>query len=285
MKKFFFTVTLALSAGAAQAASVHLKDGGRLEGALVSSTDVEVVLDAAQGRVRIDMNRVRNIDYAPGDSPAPALPSAAARQHMLSFDFALDAPIRGVNLFGPDVGGSANKGVEGSAVGFQYLYFPTPRIGWGLEFDYFGRSAYDSPNLLASAESQAFADTSLLLGVAKYSLATRGPVRPFVVLGAGAHRTTITVDSHPAPGFVWSDTMTDETRRLVDSSVVGFAATARLGLDFKLFDPSVFSLEAGWTGLARASYQATPEGKALGIAGVTGALTYFTFSGRWGFDF
>ena len=56
-------------------------------------------------------------------------------------------------------------------------------------------------------------------------------------------------------------------------------------MDFGFADPFVFSVEAGWTGLASATYSATPQGRARGISGVTGPLNYFTFAGRWGFDF
>jgi hypothetical protein len=299
MRGIIFAGLLAsLGAGTAHGAIVYLKEGGRLEGALVSATDAEVVLDTSQGRVRIDMNRVQNIDNTQGGSPPPVpgpiqggdrAPADETnfdpRRQMLSFDVGLAAPVNGVVLSGTAGGGSANNGDVGPAFGLQYLYLASRRVGWGLDFHYYQRGEAASPSLLPSADAHVFGDTLLLLGVVKYSLADRGFVRPFVLLGAGAHRTTTTIDAHPSAGFAWSDTQTGETRRLVDGSAVGLAASVRLGLDFGFADPRLFSLEAGWTGLTSAHYGATPQGQALGITGVTGPLNYITFTGRWGFSF
>jgi hypothetical protein len=47
MKGIIIACVLALSAASAQAATVNLKEGGHLDGALVSATDAEVVLDTA----------------------------------------------------------------------------------------------------------------------------------------------------------------------------------------------------------------------------------------------
>ena len=307
MRRILIAFALALAAGTAQAAIVYLKEGGRLEGAVVSSTDVEVVLDTAQGRVRIGMDRIRNIDYAQGapSAPAPAAeppreeyrvvrrrrfapaeePAFEPPRQLLTFDFGLDTPLSGVGFNGTAGGGSGSNGGTGPAFGLQYIYESSSRVGWGLEFHDYERGAADSSNLLPSAETRVFGETLLLLGVVKCSLTDRGGVRPFALFGAGAHRTTTTIDAEPLPGFGWPDTRTGEARRLVDDSAVGFAASARLGLDFGFADPSVFSLEAGWTLLTSASYRATPQGQALGITGVTGPLNYFTFAGRWGFGF
>ena len=307
MRGALLALSLVLAAGTARAAVVYLKEGGRLEGVLVSSTDAEIVLDTAQGRVRIDMNRVRNVDYAQG--AAPAAPSAAAppqdeerfvrrrryapaeetpfdeRRQMLSADFGLAAPLSGVVFSGTAGGGSANNGDTGPAYGLQYLYLSSPRVGWGLEFHYYGRDAADAPNLLPSSDARVFGETALLLAVMKYSLTDRRAVRPYVLLGAGGHQTTTTIDARPLPGYSWSDTRTAETRRLVDASAAGLAASLRLGIDFGFVDPTVFSVEAGWTGLTSARYGATPQGTALGITGVTGPLNYFTLTARWGFSF
>jgi hypothetical protein len=211
-------------------------------------------------------------------------PSFDAGRQMLSIDFGLAAPLGGVSFSGTSGGGSANNGDMGSAFGVQYLYFSSPRVGWGAELHYYDRNTADSPSLLPSSDSHVFGDSLLVLGVMKLALTDRRTVRPYVLLGAGAHRSATAIDAHPSVGFVWSDTRTGETRRLVDDSAVGLAASVRLGLDFGFVDSSVFSLEAGWTGLASARYAATPAGQDLGITGVTGPLNYFTFTGRWGFS-
>lgn len=308
MRKTIVTLLLASLAGAAQSAVVYLKGGGTMEGTVVSSTDRQVILNTAQGQVSIGLDRVERIDYAEGASPAPVASEPPLAQYpparwrwrrriveneasygapaqTLSFDFGVDAPLNDVSLSGTSGGDSASDGIAGPLFGVQYLYHPVPRLGWGLEFHYYDRSGTDSPDLLPSSDSHVFGDTLLLLGVMKCSLTDRGPVRPYVLLGLGGHRTTTTIDSHPSPGYAWSDTQTTETRRVVDDSALGLAASARLGLDFGFAGPFTFGVEAGWTGLTSATYQATAQGRALGISGVSGPLNYFTFAGRWGFDF
>jgi opacity protein-like surface antigen len=303
-------LVLASLAAPASAATVLMKDGGRLEGAVVSSTADRVVLDTAQGRVSIDRAAIQSIDYAGVESAAPAAPaspvpapppSAAVRvperrsfplelpfddrRQLFSVAFGLNDPLTRLSLQGTAGGGSAQGGDVGAAFGFQYLYSPTPRLAWGAEFDYADRGTTFSSDLLPRADSRVTGASLLLLGELKYSLAVRGPVRPYILLGAGAHRTSTTVDARPSDGFVWADSQSSEGRRLVDDSAVGAAATVRLGLDFGLFDPTTFGLEAGWTGLSSASYQATAAGRALGITGVKGPLSLFSFTARWGWGF
>jgi hypothetical protein len=308
MKKIFFTFALALSAAAASADTVILKEGGRLEGHVVSATGGEILLDTSQGRVRIDTARVESIDYGAGGGSAapspplvPAPPPAEYRvvrrrrpppqsplfdqpRQSLSLDFGLAAPLSSVNFSGTG-GGSASNGDVGPLIGLQYLYYSSPRIGWGLEVDYYNRSPTDSPDLVPSSFAHVAGDSLLLMGNLKYALTDQGSVRPYILLGAGAHRTTTTIDAHPDPGFAWRDTGTNESRRLADGSSWGPAISIRLGLDFGFADPSVFGLEAGWTGLANASYQPTGQGQALGLSGASGMLNYFTLAGRWGLNF
>lgn len=293
MKKLLCAVFLA-AAVSARGATVFLKGGGRLEGRVVSSSGEAVILDTSQGRVRIPSDRVQSIDYG---TAAPAAPPAASpapredrerlfepRNQTLSIGFGLVAPLSDVD-FGEIRGGRASNGDVGPFIGFQYFYSQTPRLDWGAEFDYADRTGTTSPGLMPNALSSVSGDTLLFLGLLKYRLTDRGRVRPYALVGAGAHRTSTTIDAQPNPGFVWNDTQTDETRRLVDDSAWGFAMSARLGLDFGFAEPSVFSLEAGWTQLASASDHAAPAGSALGLSGVSGPIRLFTLTARWGWTF
>ena len=299
MKKIFFSFFMTIAVTAARADTVTLKEGGHLEGTVVSSTDRELVLDTPQGRVRIDAGRVASIDYAHGGAlaPTPAPPPPEYRvarrrrredalfdphQQALSIDFGLAAPLS--NVSGPG-GGSASNGDVGPLVGLQYLYFASPNVAWGLEMNYYNRGATDSPGLAPHYFAHVYGDSLLLLGDLKLSLTDRGPVRPYVLLGAGGHNTTTTISAHPNPFFGWPDTGTNESRLLVNDSTWGPAASVRLGLDFGFADPRVFSLEAGWTGLWNAGYQPTAQGQLIGLPGASGMLNYFTLAGRWGWTF
>lgn len=288
-KALFFSLLLSLS-GRALAATVYLKEGGRLEGTVVSRSERSVELETSQGRVRIAADRILRVDDDPpayASSPRPARaerPLFDPPQQALSLQLGLAAPLTSID-FSDGGGGTASNGDVGPLIGFQYLYLRSPRTAWGLEFDYYGRSATDSPGLIPAANARVYGDTLLLLGVFKYSLIERGSVRPYLLLGAGGHRTTTTMDARPFDGFVWSDTQTDERRHLIDGSAAGLAASARLGLDFGFADPGVFGLEAGWTILSSGEYGATSQGRDLGLTGVRGPINYFTFAGRWGWSF
>jgi hypothetical protein len=299
-KNSLFTFVLALAATAAQADVVFLKEGGRLEGTVASATDREVVLDTSQGRVSIDRSRVSSIDYArPAPAPRrveyrvvrerPAEPLFEPRNQSLSFDFGISVPLSGVDFsalnFSGVQGGTASNGDVGPLVGLQYLYYASPRMAWGAEVRYHSRTNTDSPGLVPFADASVSGDSLLLMGDLKLALADRGSVRPYVLFGAGAHRTSTTIDAQPVPGAAWSDTGTDEERRLVDGSMWGPALSVRLGLDFGFADPAVFAVEAGWTGLANAGYHPTPQGQALGLSSTSGTLNYFTLAGRWGWSF
>src|SRR3569832_1589128 len=179
MKKLIlFSIILALGASWGRAAVVHLKGGGALAGDVVSSSDRQVVIDTSQGRVRVDASRIERIE---------------PRDQSLSLDLGLAAPLSDIDFsgtsFGGVPGGQASNGDIGGRIGLQYLRFTSPRTGWGLEVAYAGRSTTDSPDLMPKTFSHVSGGSLLLMGNLKYSLTPDGEVRPYALLGAGAHYT------------------------------------------------------------------------------------------------
>ncbi|HVE13685.1 MAG TPA: outer membrane beta-barrel protein [Elusimicrobiota bacterium] len=297
------------ASAAADAAVIYLKDGTQLKGTIVGATARDVTIYTANGTQRVDTARILRVDYsegeaapAPAPTPAPApapppptryryrgyAPEAPAsdedRRQLFSIGMGLAAPLSRVELSGVG-GGSSVNGDPGFRIDAQYLYYTTPRLGLGAEWSYFNRSSTDSQSLLSNAFSSVSGDSVLLMGVAKYTLADRGWTRPYVLAGAGAHHTSTTIDSTPNPGFAWSDTSTDETRRVVDDSIWGFAATARAGLDFGFTDPWLLSFEIGWTGLEGRTRRVTQGARSVGIGATSGPIDVLTVSGRWGWRF
>ncbi|MBI3289251.1 MAG: hypothetical protein HYZ74_07010 [Elusimicrobia bacterium] len=274
-------------ATAADAAVVRLRDGGRLEGAVLSASATEVVLRTSTGVRRVNADQVQDIAY---DAPAPpAAKSEPARApalepfaHQFSFAVGLAAPLSDVD-FGSIGGGSANNGDLGPLIGVRYLRLLSKRLALGGDIDYLHRSATDSPGLLPLANAAVLGDNLLLLALVRYQFVEDGPARPYALAGAGVSRTWTRVDAAPRPGFTWTDTNTDEARRLIDDAAWAFAGTARLGVDFEwdYMEASVFSLEAGWAGLASRRYGATSAGRDLGLEAVSGRLNLFVLSGRW----
>lgn len=221
---------------------------------------------------------------APAAEVAPPLAaSPPERRRLVSLGLGLIEPVSKVD-FRSIGGGSADNGDLGAQLGAQYVYFLSPRVGVGLDVDYFNRSGTLSTRLYPAADASVSGDTWVMLAILRCMLADRGRARPFILLGAGGGWNKTTVDVHPS---VWADTATHETRRLVDDSAWTPAASVRLGLDLDADDHAagIVTLEAGWTGLAGARYASTPRGSALGLSGVSGPLNILSFTARYGWRF
>lgn len=233
--------------------------------------------------------RASAADAAPPVDSPPALPGVPARaapperRQLVSLGLGLIEPVSKVH-FRSIGGGSADNGDLGAQLGAQYVYFLSPRVGVGLDVNYFSRSGTLSTRLYPAADASVSGDTWLMLAILRCSLAERGMARPFILLGAGGGWNKTTIDVHPS---VWADTATHETRRLVDDSAWTPATSVRLGLDIDadVLAPGLVTLEAGWTGLAGARYAATPRGEALGLRNVSGPLSLIAFTARYGWRF
>lgn len=293
MRTLYAAILLAACAARAQAAVVTLKDGGRLRGQVVGQTADGVELSTPEGTIHVGLERILRIDYVdPGVIP-PELPlggeaaavtrAARDRRQLVSLGLGLIAPVGRVS-FKSIGGGSADNGDLGAQFGFQYLYFLTPRLGAGVDVDYFGRGGTRSEGLFPAAAASVGGDTWLMLGILRCSFTDTGKARPFVLVGAGGARNTETIDVRPS---VWADTGTHETRRLIDDSAWIPAASVRIGLDIDVdaLEPGTVTFEAGWTGLASARYGATPRGRALGLGSVSGPLNVISFTARYGWRF
>jgi hypothetical protein len=300
MRRALLAVLLStVLAAPAGAAVVHLKDGRRVTGTVVGATARDIELFTGGGTTRIPTSDILRVDY---EETAPAAPTAAApaptvltppgrellykedRKQQLGISLGLSIPTGDVD-FSAIGGGSASNGDVSAFAGGHYLYSVRPRLAWGFGVEYLARGPTDSPGLLASADSSVSGGSVVLMGLLKALLAQGDTVQPYVLAGLGAARSWTVIDSQPQPGFVWNDTGTDETRRLVDGRAWTPAGTARLGLEFWPSSPGVFSLEAGWTAMGAAHHGATPAGRALGLSGVSGALHIITIGGRWGWRF
>lgn len=212
----------------------------------------------------------------------PSSPQAQ-RRRMVSIGFGLAEPVTKVH-FGAVGGGAADNGDLGAAFGAQYVHYLTPRLGAGVEADYVNRSGTFSTRLYPAADASVRGDTWLMLALLRYTLREHGAARPFVLLGAGGAWNKTIVDVKPSQ---WADTGTRETRRLIDDSAWAPAASARLGVDLDLdaAAPGFVTLEAGWTRVARAGYDATPRGRALGLEGIRALLSFASFTARYSLRF
>ena len=273
---------ISLSAGAA---TVRLKDGGTVEGTVEKADPTEVIVRTPAGPRRIPGAFVSGIDYEKvAASPSPeSKPAFDPVKDSFSAGIGLAVPLSGIN-FNAIGGGRARAGDTGGAVSLRWLHDLNPSVAAGLDFDYMHRSMTNSPGLLPLADAGVSGDDLLLLGVTRLYLRKERGARPYLLGGVGVARTWTQVDAQPRPGYAWTDTNTDETRRLIDDGAWGFAATARVGVDFdweSSFVPAVFGLEAGWTGIQSRRFAATQAGKDLGLTGIEHRLDVFSILAHW----
>lgn len=297
MKPSRILVALLLAAASASnAAIVRLKDGGRVEGTVLSATPQEVTIQTPGGARRIDAGAIQSIEYetAPSSFETRAtgtgvvvgsgepLPSHHDDKNLLSFALGMSAPLSDVN-FGSIGGGSASNGDLGALIGIRYLRALNGSLAAGADFEYIHRGGTRSPGLLPRADASVYGDNLMFMGLLRWHLIARGAVRPYLLGGAGVSRSSTRIDAAPNPGFAWTDTNTDEARRLIDGTAWAPAGTVRLGVDFdwEFAEPAVFGLEAGWTGVGDRRYAATASGRDLGLTSVEGRLSLFVLAARW----
>ena len=289
-------IILAACAARAGAAIVTLTDGSILRGKVIGQTLDGVEIATPDGTLHVGLARILRIDYGdqapppplsvplPGVEPSSPPKTPAERHQLFELGFGLIEPVSKID-FHSIRGGSADNGDVGAQLAAQYVYFLTPRLGAGLDVDYFDRTGTLSERLFPAAAASVSGDTWLMLGIVRYTLSDRGSARPFLLVGAGGARNTETVDVRPSGN--WADTGTHETRRLIDDSAWTPAASARLGVDLDIdaLDSGIVTLEVGWTGLAAARYAATPQGQALGLSGISAPVSIISFTARYGWRF
>ena len=205
-----------------QAAVVYLRDGSRIEGTVVGATALEIEVYTSNGPVQVQTSRLLRIDYAGGEAPAPypapqpgygapapspvmGRPKDLGRQ-VFSMELGMAAPLSNVD-FSAAGGGSDSNGNPGILLGTQYTYSLDPHLGTGISLEYFNRSGTLSSNLVPNAGTSVYGDSLLFLGILKYSLVAEGDTKPFIMAGAGAHRTSTRIDAMPDLGFSWSDNL------------------------------------------------------------------------------
>jgi opacity protein-like surface antigen len=302
---FLLIMSALLCGRLADAATLYLRDQTTVEGTIVSATARDMQVNTAKGLVTIDTDRISRIDYTAQESArvepmGAADPPVRAEEPLIrpyrlvnaeqnfrqNFSFGLGAmvPLSRVDFTSTGGGTDANGG-SGILFSGRYLYNLTPRLSIGPDVGLAHRAATGSQSLLPESNTDVFGNTFLLMGTAKLSLVNEGPVRPYLLGGLGANRTSTIVEATPNPGFGWSDTNTTETRTLADQSRWGLATHLAFGLDFPFFDATFFGLEVGWTYLDNPHYDATRAGQDVGLTSVTGIQHMLTIAARWGWRF
>lgn len=177
------------------------------------------------------------------------------------------------------VGGTSEK-TGGSGVGFggQYLYHLTPALGLGGEFNYasFGDQTHNVTKAVVTSSYKTWS----MEAVARYVLMPEAKVNPYLIAGLGVGATSAKATTKPAPGFVWANTGTTESRTNFDGSATGAAFSIGAGADADITDSLFAGLELRWRyagasktyvdGVDSSLRDSVPAGTGLGIAGRIG---------------
>jgi opacity protein-like surface antigen len=285
--------------------TVHLKDGTSVQGSIIGAGTERIEVNTINGSMLIPRERITAIEIAPSEitPTAPPMPPAAAPPpdffprkpaasqeapgfgpgaDILSLQFGLAIPISQVS-FSPIGGGNALNGDVGAILGLQYLHQLGRRLGLGLEFEYADRSTNETFGLFPSGVAYVSGDSLIFMGEGRWDLRDHGSVRPYVLGGLGAHRTTETIDARPFPGSFWATTFPFDTRQLIDDDLWGLASCVRFGVDFPMDHNASVGFDLSWLRLGAGTFHATPQGQAVGLTGVSGALDIISLAARIAF--
>jgi len=119
----------------------------------------------------------------------------------------------------------------GGLIGGQFLYFfnDSPSLAAGVDISHAGFGDHNTFGLLANQYTSSSADSTMGAAVLRLSY-PKGPFRPYVQGGLGAHHTSLELKSTPVTGFAWSDTGTMEQRDLYDDGHLGLALEGAIGM-------------------------------------------------------
>jgi hypothetical protein len=139
--------------------------------------------------------------------------------------------------------------------GAQYLWNTNETLGFGLDMNYLGDSSA-SRRLVSGAPTAWQTKTLVMLSVVRYTFVKSAGIKPYVVLGLGAHRTTLSAD--------------DNLKPIIDSSRWGIASAIGAGLNLPVREPFVVGAEARVQVLSSTHYPLldTARGMTLATGGI-----------------
>lgn len=170
-------------------------------------------------------------------------------------------------------GGTDYIASTGFSIGGRFMNRVKPNFSLGGEIQSLMPGDQNSSSFIAHANTKSSFSSMLFLAEAKLA-GESGPIRPFAIAGLGFHSTHVTATTTLAPGFVWTDTGTRETRTVVDSTQTKFAGTVIGGAEIPIDDRFSLGLSAAFYYLAKGTYD-----------GVSGSISAISFLGSAAYRF
>ncbi|MDE2491217.1 MAG: hypothetical protein KGM24_10240 [Elusimicrobia bacterium] len=149
----------------------------------------------------------------------------------------------------------------------------------GVEADYVSRSAYALKGLAAypGASARVRGDSQVVLALLRVSGPWKG-VRPYLIVGVGAHRTRMDAYLQASSGYSWAGSELP----LVRAEATGLAMAGRCGVEKVFADGGVLGLEFGYLTMASRTYPATSS---LGAPDVVSRGDGYTLAAKFGVRF
>jgi len=154
----------------------------------------------------------------------------------------------------------------GASFGAQYLYYVsgTPAIAIGADLASSLNGNHRSDDTLAGIETNARIKSLVGLIIARLAY-PRGPYRPYIFAGVGAHNSSQELSGQPVPGYQWTGGGT-ENRTLIDEHQTSAAIGYGVGMDLFPEDRFFMGVEFRGTWLGGMD---TGDNAALRAAGYT----------------
>lgn len=209
-----------------------------------------------------------------------SLPAGAvvkAGEHQVSVNVGAAVPTTQYDL-SPVGGKTEDMGDTGTSFGGQYLYHLTPALGLGGEFSYaaFGDKDHSVTNAIVTSSYKIWTTEV----IARYVLMPEARINPYFIAGLGMGSVAAKATTKPAPGLVWLNTGTNESRTNFDGSAMGVAFSLGAGADADITDSLFAGLDLRWRfvgakkdyadGVLAGAVDSVPSGSGLAIAGKIG---------------
>lgn len=173
--------------------------------------------------------------------PASAVVKAGEQQVSVNVGAAIPTTKYDLSAFG-----GKTEAMGGSGVGFggQYLYNLTPSLGLGGEFSYasFGDKDHTVTNAIVTSSYK----TWTMEVIARYVMMPEARFNPYFIAGLGMGSVAAKATTKPAPGLVWLNTGTTESRTNFDGSAIGAAFSLGAGADADISDSIFAGLDLRW---------------------------------------
>ncbi len=136
----------------------------------------------------------------------------------------------------------------GFAGGVQYLRHLSPKIGVGVQTDYFSFAGKDRSIVLPTGTLDANSDSDSMTAelVGRYSFRAEKKLCPYLLAGVGVAHFSQKTMATPKNGTTWTDTGTREERTVADDSSTSYALSFGAGVETKLTERFTGALETNW---------------------------------------